>query len=216
MRVTSHSISPISATTTTASCWSFISSLSRSGILFLSMSASTKVPAFVFLLHHIPLFALICTCPHCRTFCLFHHCHPYPTQRYPPSCFKFYFCHLPWVLSCSSSFFCQFCQRQIRKLTIRLCIPLGDVFVRVFFGFVPPFYPCFLMFICLMYVFSFHLISFVALYVLIGSFGNSVLFCHSSSSSSLHLRESTTSENIYVTGSLERLFSFIMSFIIIA
>lgn len=45
-------------------------------------------------------------CVHCRTFCLLRHCHPYPSQRYPPSCFKFYFCHLPWVLSCSSSLSC--------------------------------------------------------------------------------------------------------------
>lgn len=107
MIVTSHLISPTPTPTTATSAlrWPFISSLPRSGTLFLSMSALTKVPAFVFLLHHIPLFALICAYIAGRFvyYAIVIHTRHSDT---PLSCFKFYFCHLPWVLSCSSSLSC--------------------------------------------------------------------------------------------------------------
>lgn len=112
-------------------------------------------------------------CLHCRTFCLLRHCHPYPSQRYPPSCFKFYFCHLPWVLSCSSSLSCHL--SATTPETDHPAMYSTGRCVCLCFCFLPSSLSVFLCFFGLMYVFAFHLISFVALRVRIGSFGNSVL-----------------------------------------
>lgn len=141
MIVTSPLISPTSMATA-ALHWLFTSFLSRSGILFLSMSALTKVPAFVFLLHHIPLFALICAYIAGRFvyYAIVIHTRHSDTPQVASSFIfaiyhGYYLVHRP----CPVIFL-----RQARKLTIRLCIRLGDVFV--FFN--PPiFSPCFLMFV---------------------------------------------------------------------
>lgn len=170
MIVNSHLISPTSMATA-ALRWLFTSSLSRSGILFLSMSALTKVPAFVFLLHHIPLFALICAYIAGRFvyYAIVIHTRHSDTPQVASSFIfaiyhGYYLVHRPCPV---------ICLLQTRKLTIRLCIWLGDVFV--FFCFLPSSLPVFLCLFGLMYVFAFHIISFVALRVRIGSFGNSVL-----------------------------------------
>lgn len=156
---------------TAALRWLFTSSLSRFGILFLSVLALTKVPAFVFLLHHISLFALICAYIAGR-FVYYAIVIQYPSQRYPPSCFKFYFCHLPWVLSCSSSLSCHL--SATNPETDHPAMYSTGRCVCFCFCFLPSI-PVFLCLFGLMYVFAFHLISFVALHVRIGSFGNSVL-----------------------------------------
>lgn len=154
---------------TAALHWLFTSSLSRSGFLFLSVSALTKVPAFVFLLHHIPLFALICAYIAGRFvyYAIVIHTHHSDTPQVASSFIfaiyhGYYLVHRPCPV---------ICLRQTRKLTIRLCIRLGDVFVCfcVFF-FLLSSLPVFLCLFGLMYVFAFHLISFVAPRVCIGSF----------------------------------------------
>ncbi|KAJ9483623.1 hypothetical protein VN97_g9773 [Penicillium thymicola] len=104
---------------TAALHWLFTSSLSRSGILFLSVSALTKVPAFVFLLHHIPLFALICAYIAGRFvyYAIVIHTRHSDTPQVASSFIfaiynGYYLVHRPCPV---------ICLRQTRKLTIRLC-----------------------------------------------------------------------------------------------
>lgn len=84
------------------------------------MSALTKVPAFVFLLHHIPLFALICAYIAGRFvyYAIVIHTRHSDTPQVASSFIfaiyhGYYLVHRPCPV---------ICLLQTRKLTIRLCI----------------------------------------------------------------------------------------------
>jgi hypothetical protein len=123
---------------------------------------STSYPTLCSLCSHL--------CLHCRTFCLLRHCHSYPSQRYPPKLLQVLF--LPFIIGIILfivlvlSFVCD----KPGNWPSGYVFDWEIVFVCVF---VLPHLLSLFSYVCL--IFAFHLISFVALRVRIGSFGNSVL-----------------------------------------
>lgn len=107
----------------------------------------------VCLFYHIPLFAFICACLHCRVYhtIAIHTRHSDTPQV--ASSFIFAIYHGYYLVHCPCPVICL---RQIQKLIIRPCIRLGDVFVCILVR------PIFSYLFRLMYVFHFYLISYVS------------------------------------------------------